>query len=149
MAGNAKAVSPIAACWTPLVPQRPGSGRSIRVLGGRGDQPGYDAAAVLKCLQGLYGNHWARFVGLPLPTSGHGESLSAPLLGLPVGLWGRRGHLVPVGFRYGRVSQTAWARKVPKGDTPTLGGHRAPGSAKVDWVAREPHRSDGVDQHSR
>jgi hypothetical protein len=53
--------------------------------------------------------------------------------------------LAPAGLRYGRLSQTAWARKVPEGHHPQpLGDHRADGAAKVDWVARGRHGSDGA-----
>jgi hypothetical protein len=48
-------------------------------------------------------------------------------------------------LRYGRLSQTAWARKVPEGHRPNpLGDHQADGDVKVDWVARGRHGSDGA-----
>jgi hypothetical protein len=54
------------------------------------------------------------------------------VLGVLEALWDAGGP----GLRYGRLSRTAWARKVPKGATQPLGDHRAHGDAKVDWAAR-------------
>jgi hypothetical protein len=145
--GQHRDISAVMACWNPLAPQGLGSGRSIRVSGGRGDQPGYDAAAAPKASRTPTGVTGAFRRALPPLPSGQGESLSVSLLGLPGGLWGARGHLVPVGLRYGRLSQTAWARKTPRRAPPQpLGEHRAHGDRQgrlgregppwVRWWAR-------------
>jgi hypothetical protein len=47
------------------------------------------------------GESWMRFVGLPLFTSGHGESVSVTLLE-SLGPSGLRAHLAPVGPLRGR-----------------------------------------------
>jgi hypothetical protein len=144
MAGNAKSVSPIAACWTPLVPKGLGSGRwSIRVSGGRGDQPGYDAAHPQRS-PGLLPESLVRFVGFPPPISGHEKRLSATPVGVLEAVGKCRGYLVPVGaFATAGYRGRLGREKFPKGTTPTPRGPSGTWARQGRLGREEPPCSDG------
>jgi hypothetical protein len=93
-----------------------------------------------KSLQDSYGNHWCVLAAGRYLASGRTGSLSVISPRVPGGLWGRLGHLVPVGLRYGRLSKTAWARTtrsappLPRGPSERWGRQGRLGREGPRWV---------------